>query len=299
MYEIFEFLDYFHVYEAFFNINIRFRNLLTISTLPIEINISSMSKLAYQRYYKDIIMTNTNQINSLRLSNVFIYDLISSSIEILSEFLQLKRRILDNIESKYLEKLLVQLISLPFLSSLIISSVDNIKNKNVIYHQIFRLPSLKYCKLSLEGYSHNDDPLSLVTNDHSSIEHLIINNCIYLDELNSLVSYVPQLRQKYCMQQAKIHPPGSSYLTYVSLELDDINFDQFEHLVIDLFATIQVLRILIKYNTDIAYVNNNRWEKLILSHMPNLRIFDIRHENWPSNITVNNNSNYNPLTLDN
>ncbi|CAF0939251.1 unnamed protein product [Rotaria sordida] len=161
-----------------------------------------MSKLAYQRYYKDIIMTNTNQINSLRLSNVFIYDLISSSIEILSKFLQLKRLIVDNIESKYLEKLLIQLISLPFLSSLIISSVDNIKNKNVIYHQIFRLPSLKYCKLSLEGYNHNDDPLPLVTNDHSSIEHLIINNCIYLDELNSLVSYVPQLRPKYWMQQA-------------------------------------------------------------------------------------------------
>ncbi|CAF1180506.1 unnamed protein product [Adineta steineri] len=36
------------------------------------------------------------------------------------------------------------------------------------------------------------------------------------------------------------------------------------------------------------YVNANRWEQLILSHMRNLCIFDIRHETWSRNITTNN-----------
>jgi len=125
MYEIFEFLDYFHVYKAFYNINIRFHSLIAHSTLPIKINISSISKSAYQRYCSDIIMTKIDQINSFYVSNLFIYDLVSSPIRILSEFRQLERLILVNIESHYLEKLLLQLISFPILS---------FQNKDVIYH---------------------------------------------------------------------------------------------------------------------------------------------------------------------
>ncbi|CAF4156207.1 unnamed protein product, partial [Rotaria sordida] len=224
IYEVFEFLDYLHVYEAFFNLNIRFRNLLTNSSLPIKINISSMSKLAYEKYYRDIIMTNVYRINLFRSSNLFIYGLTSSSIQILSKFLQLERLILNNIESEYLEKLLYSLKFLPILSSLTITSLDNIKNKKVIYHQIFHLPALKYCKVSLKGYSNDDDPLPSITNDYSPIEHLIINDTMYLDELNCLASYVLQLRRfsiqlrpEYWKQRTKIHPPTLKHLTHVFL----------------------------------------------------------------------------------
>ncbi|CAF3658057.1 unnamed protein product [Rotaria sp. Silwood1] len=40
-------------------------------------------------------------------------------------------------------------------------------------------------------------------------------------------------------------------------------------------------------NSDIAYADNKRWEQLISCHMPNLRIFDIRHEVWPKHADNN------------
>jgi hypothetical protein len=41
IYEIFKFLDLFHIYQSFFHLNARFQKLLTYSYLPIKINISS------------------------------------------------------------------------------------------------------------------------------------------------------------------------------------------------------------------------------------------------------------------
>ncbi|CAF1492196.1 unnamed protein product [Rotaria sordida] len=259
IYEVFEFLDYFHVYEAFFNLNIRFRNLLINSTLPIQINISSMSKSAYQQYHTDIIKTSTYRINSLQLSNLFIYGLAFSPIRILSKFLQLERLILNNIKSQYLEKLLLQLISLPLLSSLTITSLDTVKNTSIIYHQIFRLPALKYCKLSLERYSNDYDlPLSTI-DDQSPIEHLIINDDMYLDQLNRLVSYVPQLRrlsiqlrQGYWRQRTKIRPPTLSHLTHVFLKLD------YENTLIGRYS-IQQIHI----EENITHCFSNRMKKRV------------------------------------
>ncbi|CAF4011809.1 unnamed protein product, partial [Adineta steineri] len=50
IYEIFELLDCDHVYQAFYSLNTRFYNLITNSTLPIEVNLSSISKSTFQRY---------------------------------------------------------------------------------------------------------------------------------------------------------------------------------------------------------------------------------------------------------
>ncbi|CAF2043339.1 unnamed protein product [Rotaria magnacalcarata] len=306
MHEIFEFLDYFHVYEAFFNMNIRFRNLISNSSLPIKIKISSISKSAYQRYYTDIIMPHANRISSIHLSNVFIYDIVSSPIRTLPEFRRLQRLILDNIESTCLRQILLELISFSGLSSLTISSDDNIKNKNFIYHQIFRLPALKYCKLSLRGWTSDDNPLPLVTNECSPIEHFIINHGIYLNEVNGLVSYTPQLRcfsaqlgRIYSIKKTTIDPPTLNHLTHVFLVLCDISFSEFEQLAIDFFSRIQVLRISITYHRDTEYTDNNRWEQLISTRMLNLRIFDIRHESWSINFAANdNNSSNDPIILD-
>lgn len=64
-----------------------------------------------------------------------------------------------------------------------------------------------------------------------------------------------------------------NHLTHATLRLDCIGFHQFVPLVKKLFQNLQVLRISTIYGD---YLNADQWERLILSSMPYLRIFDIR-----------------------
>ncbi|CAF1002950.1 unnamed protein product [Adineta steineri] len=286
--------NFHHVYQAFDSLNARFYNLITNTTLPIEVNLSSISKSTFQRYNKDIILPNKHRIHSLHLSNPCLYDDISSPIHILSQFLHLKTLSLHNIESKHLEYLLPTLVSLPRLSSLSITSIDIIVNRTAIYSQIIRLPALKYCSLSLKGSHYSEVPLPIL-DKYSTIEHLIINHGISTNELYNLLSYIPQLRRLYVCYilnswttYMKLSPFVLPYLTHVSLDLSSISFAVFEEMIIDIFHVVHVLHIFIRNNNDQMYINANRWEQLILSYMRNLRIFDIRHETWSRNITTNN-----------
>jgi hypothetical protein len=247
-------------------------------------NISSMSKSAFKCYNKDIIKNNMHRIHSLRFSDVYIYDFVFSSNYKLSEFYRVETLILHNIDSYYLDNLLDQLSSLSLLSSLVITSVDSVRNKNTIYHQIFRLPALKYCKLSLLGWTASES-LPVNTNEYSSIEHLIITNSMYLYQLDSLLSYVPQLRRlSFNLQddtwhkRTKICPFSLNQLTHVYFKLDYIKLDIFEQVVMDFFSTVQVLRLTLDYNADPAYMDANKWKQLIIYHIPNLRIFDVQFD---------------------
>ena len=108
-----------------------------------------MSKIALYGYYKDIIIRNKHRINSLRVSNFFMYyDPAFPLFHRISTFHQLETLILEHTESYYLENLLHQLTSLPLLTSLIITSIFNrVKSTNNIYRQVFQLPASKYCNL--------------------------------------------------------------------------------------------------------------------------------------------------------
>jgi hypothetical protein len=218
------------------------------------------------------------------------YEFVLSSIGKLSKFSRVETLILENIEYACLRKLLDQLPSLSLVSSLVISSVDSVKDKNTVYRQIFRLPALKYCKLSLKGRD-SKETLPISINEYSSIEHLIITHSVYLHELDSLLSYVPQLRRlsfhsllESRSERTKTSPPLLNHLTHISFQINSIKFDQFEQLVIDLFPNIQVLHLLLTNDISREYLDAHRWKQLILSHIPNLRVFDIQ-----VNLSVNNN----------
>lgn len=90
IYEIFDFLDIYHIYQAFFNVNKRFNKFLMESTCPMKINILSMSKLNFERYYSNIIIPNKNRIISLAVSNLFMIDNILSLVHIISTFRRLE-----------------------------------------------------------------------------------------------------------------------------------------------------------------------------------------------------------------
>ncbi|CAF1392396.1 unnamed protein product [Rotaria magnacalcarata] len=149
VYEIFEYLDAYHVYQAFYNLNKRFRNILMLSSLPIKLNTSNISKSSFHNYYEQFIVPNENRVSSMYLSHPFIADLILPASENIVRFSQLKTLVIENIDSEYLENILEHLAALSKLSLLIINSVYNIHSKNIVYERIFRLPALKRCVLSL------------------------------------------------------------------------------------------------------------------------------------------------------
>jgi hypothetical protein len=85
VYEIFDFLDVYHMYAPIFDLNIQFKNLLPNSRFPITIILSSMSRLTFAHYYKHVFMLNKHRMSSLGLSNLFNIDVLSPQFSLYQE----------------------------------------------------------------------------------------------------------------------------------------------------------------------------------------------------------------------
>ncbi|CAF5140507.1 unnamed protein product, partial [Rotaria sp. Silwood1] len=177
-----------------------------------------MSKSNFESYKKNIVTPNRQRINIFRLSNQFIAENIFSSPNIILRFINLEILILENIDAKYLDKIINYLIDLPKFHSLNLSIVDYIQTLD-LFVQIFRLSRLKYCKI------------------------------IY---------------QRKIIQQSS------------SIKRNKYSRSPIQCLIINGDFPLKILRLTTFF--DEAYLNAKRWEELILSSMPNLRIFDIYHE---------------------
>ncbi len=75
------------------------------------------------------------------------------------------------------------------------------------------------------------------------------------------------------------------YLTHVSLKMTNFDFEVIEPIIKNLFDKIQILYLSMEMCT--IYIDAKRWEELILSSMPNLRIFDVYNDNSGSFGTFN------------
>ncbi len=281
IYEIFEFIDTYDLYETFFDLNIRFRNLCTHPSLPIQINISSLSKSTFQRYYTPVIQPNKHRIHSIHLSNPCAIDFFSSSIENISKCSQLQTLVLDTIEPQCLENLLKSLALLSNLSSLAIP-IHHSLNRNTIYHLIFQLPVLNFCKISLKEKGHFGLPVRSMNQQSSPIEYLIIDGECHLMEIDYIISYIPQLRRlsltlisNYYNPQITGFSTVLNHLTHVFLVLKCRDFNELEPFIKNSFGHVQVLHISFWYGS--SYLDADRWEQLILSYMPHLRIFDLQY----------------------
>jgi hypothetical protein len=285
MYEMFEFLDLHDAFQSFYHLNKRFQNLFNCSKLPIKINVSSVSKSAFSRYCKDIIIPHADRIQSFRISNPFASDMNLS----LTTMIRLETLVINNIQSYYIEQIVNQLSTLPVLTSLTITSLENIQNQNKIYEKIFRLSQLKYCQLSIPTLR-TLTSLSITRNKLSDIEHLVINNKVSLYQLPSLFSYVPKLRRLSLghlsgRRSNGIHSRSIAlhHLSRISLTLDAVSFNEFEQLIKAFFQRIEVLHInnnrnLYFWINEDDYLNANRWEQLISNHLTNLSIFNFQYQ---------------------
>ncbi|CAF1416690.1 unnamed protein product [Adineta ricciae] len=273
----------YQAYKLFRSLNIRFRNLFTLSTDPIEVNFCLMSRASFEESYREFFGLYTDRIRSLHVSNRLIINSIISFIPNPSLFTRLETLYLNNMNIKDSHELFDYLSLLPQLSTLIISSINKCYDKNLIYNSIFRLSSLKYCKISINDTDDTPHGLLMTESDIlSPIEHLVIDSCIYLQELARLLSHVPHLRRlsiKCVISTFSFYRETLRLtlhdLTHVSLKLKYINFDEFEPFFKLFFTNLRVLHL--STHMDRQFANAQRWEHLIITHMPNLRIFDLQH----------------------
>ncbi|CAF4003842.1 unnamed protein product [Rotaria sp. Silwood1] len=252
-------------------------------------NISIMSKNDFEGFHVNIIIPNRHRINSLRLSNPFVSQIVFSSSRIILQFIHLEQLILDNIEMKYLRKILHCLshTSLQKLYSLSISIDDSIESLDILFTDLFNLSTLKYCKFKYETKTYELSSFLHVTKyNSSSIEYLIINGRFPFKLLNNLLCCLPKLHylsinslvdSSGYIERNKLSPIPLNDVKCVSFKLNSIHFYEVEQIFKDFFHSIQTLRLTTCQYDD--YLNAEQWEKLIISYMPCLRIFDINHTN--------------------
>jgi hypothetical protein len=271
IYEVFEYLDAYHIYQSFFNLNTRFQNLLLHVNVPIQFDISNLSKSTFQHYYTDFIRPIQHRMKILHLSDPITIEYIFPVEENISIYSQLQKLFLDHIESKYLEDLLHRLAVLPSLSSLTMYFGSGV-NKTNIYNRLFQLPMLKYCKLSFEEIFPFPS-LPICINPSSLIEHLIIKDNYYLNEIDSLISHVPHLRRlsitsKYAYMLVAILLNDLTELVFTLVRLVSDDLDQFIKKRSD---EIKVLHFWTVNEKHYPYIETSR--QLISSYLPHVKIF--------------------------
>ncbi|CAF0973482.1 unnamed protein product [Adineta steineri] len=234
--------------------------------------------------YKQLILINIDKIISfdlclsLRKSNEFL-----SLYSIDSLFTRLESLSLSNIEPTILTSILSNLTCLPHLISLTIDTNWTSSNLSKVYRLIFMLPKLKYVKCSDDACAASVS-LPFATNEQSSsIEYFFIDHACTIDQLCILTSYTPQVRhlkmtdlsENYSINEM-ISPLNLINLTYISIESCTITFDEFEMFITETECNLKVLRINI-YSNDKDYLDDDRWEQLILAYLPKLKEFYLEY----------------------
>jgi hypothetical protein len=286
-YEIFDYLDGCDIYKAFSNLNIRFQNLISCSSIPIKVDFNLNSKSLVEHRCRHFIIPNKHRLLSLHLRSETLIDEFFKYCTIDSSFNRLESIVLGGLTDRTLLWILFYLNSLPHLSSLTICmEEDYYYNLGDIYRLIFSLSALKYNKLMLFSYEELDIVVPNVINQKfSCIKYLVIDHACTLNELSSLLYHTPQLCHLTCERLVDIDeivkkdlPITLSHLRYISIGECQIDFNEFEVFIKEISSQLQVLRISISWNS--TYLDGNRWEQLIKKHMPHLNKFHFNYDQY-------------------
>ena len=118
LYEIFEYVDIYHAYEAFSNLNTRFQDLIIYSSFPLKTDLPFTSKTIFQYRCKHIVRPNIHRIVSLRLSHDLSNNLFFTLFTIDASFIRLESLIVNSLDIDKVAQLLTSLALLARLFSL-------------------------------------------------------------------------------------------------------------------------------------------------------------------------------------
>ncbi|CAM4962822.1 unnamed protein product [Rotaria socialis] len=280
IYEIFNYLDSWEIYKIFVQLNIRFQYLFGSDIFRLKINLPSLAKRNFFLRCEKLVKPNINRIVSLSLSNHCAIDSFFDLFSIHS-FIHLETLILNRVTSNtLLIQLLNSLVLLPHLFTLYITSSTYHLDVNPILQCIFHLPKIKYCKLKCYG----DLEGTLLPCNHDknyqcqTLEHLVIDGDFCFNQLTPILTYTPRLTHLSCRVEWSFdfktnEPlPMPSYLTDINLNCRNISFDEIEIFLSKTSHHLQRLRLTIHGNN--TFLCADRWEQLIMNHMPHLYMFD-------------------------
>ncbi|CAF1461121.1 unnamed protein product [Rotaria magnacalcarata] len=261
LYEIFDYLDPYEIYEAFSKLNIRLHNLVIFSSLPLNINLSSKSISTLEHRCRHVIIPNKHRILSLHLNGYLIIRDFFTHCNIDASFNRLESVVLNGLSEYKVMMILFYLNALPRLFSLTIEMHDDSFFKD------------EESEISI--------PIS-INERFSTIEHLVINHDCNINELTSILSHTPHLRHLTCKNLTETEETIKTVvllklvdLKYVCFGQCNIEFDELEVFIKRICSQLPIWRL--KTECKTAYLDGNRWKRLIRRHMPQLREFHFDH----------------------
>ncbi|CAF0950409.1 unnamed protein product [Adineta steineri] len=271
--EIFNYLDTYHMHQAFYNLNYRFQRLINSSSRTFEITFRRSKS-------EQMIRFDKNQIPFIHfLSSIHTKTISSSDFD--SSFNRLESLIFHSIEPDILISVLSKLTHLPRLFSLTINIGNMSADLTDIYRSIFDLPKLKYIRSIAKAPEVSVFLPFCIHKQINNIKHLIMNHSITLNNLFSILSYTTQVENlsfthKMCRTfdtelMSSIMLPN---LTHLSIYGTDLRFDAFEIFITKIHSKLKVLS-LENPAKDMNYLNADRWEKFILKYLSQLEKFHL------------------------
>ncbi|CAF3950559.1 unnamed protein product [Rotaria sordida] len=300
IHEIFDYLDDWEIYELFFQMNIRFQLFFTSPNFRLKLNLPLTSKSMFHHRCIHLIKPNVDRIISLSLSHYLTTNDFLNSFSI-DSFIHLERLNLIGVSSTNLILLLTRLATLSRFVSLSITCIDNWKNAYVIYQCIFRLSTIKYCKLTFLNHGdRNPLPYAIDKQDQcQTLEYLIIDSWYSLSQINAVLTYTPRLTHLFCRIASALcsniadGPAVLLHLTHLTVDFYQLSFDEFEIFLIQMSRQLIFLRLTVSCNG--TFFSSDRWEQLILNHIPHLRIFDFQYNMSPEYPINDENLNFVPI----
>ncbi|CAF1396824.1 unnamed protein product [Rotaria sp. Silwood1] len=279
-FEIFEYLDGYEIYQTFSNLNHRFQQLINSSSLLLKFNYHYLttSDKIHMNNFKQFLFNHKHQIVSFYIQKNEFF----SSFSIDSSFHHLQLLVIEKIPLTSLISL-INLSSLPHLTSLIIYIQYAVRDLSEVYRLIFTLPKLKYIKCSANEHFTSISLAIANYGQFSTIKYLVINHECAFNTLCILISYTPQLYHLSLMNLSEndsddeiVLPISCSNLTYLSIKKCSITFDELKTFIINTKCNLKFLRIISESDYN-DYINDEQWEELIVNYLSKLEKFYVEY----------------------
>ncbi len=253
------------------------------SSFLYNIKLHSSSKKLLRKNSQQVKLLNKHQIFSLHLwSGSYIKEFLSTFI-IDSSLDRLESITLHFIKDKTLLSLLKKFTCLPRLFSLHIEARETLIDLSDGYRSIFALPVLKFIKVTLDDWlTLRSLPIATTKQQSTTIQSLIIDHCCTFKQLAILLSYTPELTHlEFCHEPVRdsdietILPVTLSNLTHVSMDLNHLDYGEFEIFMKKFSSKLKVFHLIVRNDVPI-YLASPIWEKLIQQDMPQLEKFSLK-----------------------